>query len=80
MHICLIHMLQLIQRLRSDTNGLQLRIPDILNILQDLHGQSSQFQVLMRFLKRAREAASWISIGTCCQSWLARYGMYLPTK
>ena len=46
-----------------------------INILQDLHGQSSHFQVLMRFLKRAREAASRISIGTCCQSWLARYGI-----
>ena len=29
--------------------------------------------ILMRFLKRAREADSRISIGTCCQSWLARY-------
>ena len=32
MHICLIHMLQLIEILRSVTNGLQLDIPpDILN-------------------------------------------------
>ena len=31
MHICLIHMLQLIEILRSLTNGLQLDIPDILN-------------------------------------------------
>ena len=29
----------------------------------------------MRFLKRVKEAASRISIGTCCQSWLARYGI-----
>ena len=29
----------------------------------------------MQFLKRASEAASRISIGTCCQSWLARYGI-----
>ena len=44
--------------------------------MQDLHRQSSYFQVLMRFLKRARrEAASGISIGTCCQSWLAQYGI-----
>ena len=34
----------------------------------------SHFQALMRFLKRAREAASQIPIVTCCQSWLARYG------
>ena len=46
-----------------------------INILQDLHGQSSYFQALMLFLKRAREAASRIPIGTCCQSWLARYGI-----
>ena len=46
-----------------------------INILRDLHGQSSHFQVLMWFLKRARETASWISIGTCCQSGLARYGI-----
>ena len=31
MHICLIHMLQLIEILRSVTNGLELDIPDILN-------------------------------------------------
>ena len=31
MHIYLIHMLQLIERSRSVTNGLQLDIPDILN-------------------------------------------------
>ena len=29
----------------------------------------------MRFLKRAREAASRMLIGICCQSWLARYGI-----
>ena len=46
-----------------------------INILQDLHGQSSDFQVLMRFLKRDGEAISRISIGTCFQSWLARYGI-----
>ena len=46
-----------------------------INILQDLHGQSSHFQVLMRFLKRARESALQISIGTCCQNWLVRYGI-----
>ena len=58
------------------TNGLQLDIPDILiNILQGFNGQSSHFQVLIGFLKRAREAASRISIGTCCQSWLAQYGI-----
>ena len=44
-----------------------------LNTLQDLHGQSSHFQVLMRLLKRAREATSQILISTCCQSWLAQY-------
>ena len=45
-----------------------------INILQDLHGQSSHFQVLIRFLKRA----SWgILVGTCCQSWLARCGTAL---
>ena len=38
-----IHMLQLIETLRSVTND----IPDILNILQDLQGESSHFQVLM---------------------------------
>ena len=42
-----------------------------INILQDLQGQSSHFQVLMRCLKRARESASRVSMGTCCQSWLA---------
>ena len=31
----------------------------------------------MRFLKRAREAASRISIGTCCQNWLAQHGIAL---
>ena len=78
--MCLIHMLQLIERLRSVTNGLQLDIPDILiNILQDFNGQSSHFQVLIGFLKRAREAASRISIGTCCQSWLAQYGIVSST-
>ena len=46
-------------------------------IWQDLHGQSSHFHVLMRFLKRAREAASRISIGTCCQNWLAQHGIAL---
>ena len=46
-----------------------------INILQDLQWQSSHFQVLMQFLKRAGEAASRISIGTCCQSWLAQYGI-----
>ena len=46
-----------------------------INILQDLHGQYSHFQVLMRFLKRARKAASRTSTGTCRQSWLARYGI-----
>ena len=70
-------MLQLIKRLQSVTNEPQLDIPDILNkyfinILQYLHGQSSHFQVLRCFLKRAREAASRISIGTFSQSWLAR--------
>ena len=49
------------------------------NILQDLHGQSSHFQVLMRFLKRAREAAKRISVDTCCQSWLVRYGIESST-
>ena len=44
-----------------------------INILQDLYGQSSHFQVLMRFLKKVREAHSRISVGTCCQSWLARH-------
>ena len=43
----------------------QIYLTFSINILQDLHGQSSHFQVLMRFLKRAREAASRISIGTC---------------
>ena len=46
-----------------------------INILQDLHRESSHFQVLMRFLKRVRESASRISIGTCFQSWLERYGI-----
>ena len=46
-----------------------------INSLQDLHRQWSNFKVLMWFLKRAREAASWISIGTCCYSWLAQYGI-----
>ena len=62
------------------TNGLQLDIPDILiNILQGFNGQSSHFQVLIGFLKRAREAASRISIGTCCQSWVAQYGIVSST-
>ena len=76
--ICLIHMLQLIEILWSVTNGIitnQICPTFWINILQDLHGQSSHFQVLTRFLKRVREAASPISIGTCCQSWLARYGI-----
>ena len=42
-----------------------------INILNNLHGQSSYFQVLVGFLKRATEAASWISVATYCQSWLA---------
>ena len=46
-----------------------------INILQDLQGQHLHFQVLMQFFKRAREAPSRISLGTCCQSWLARYGI-----
>ena len=28
----------------------------------------------MGFLKRAKEAVSRISVGTCYQSWLAQYG------
>ena len=84
--LCLIHMLQLIDitisyywcyryydQLLMGPN--QIYPTFWINILQDLHGQSSHFQVLMRFLKRAKEAASQISIGTCCQSWLARYGI-----
>ena len=49
MHICLIRMLQLIERLRSFNNGLQLDIPNLfsINIFQDLNEQSSHFQVLM---------------------------------
>ena len=66
-------MLQLIERLRSVVNGPQLDRPDILNkYFTDLHGQSSHFQALMLFLKRTREGASRISIGTCCQSWIER--------
>ena len=43
--------------------------------MQDLHGQSSHFQVLMQFLKRAKEATSPFSMGNSCQSWLAQYGI-----
>ena len=43
--------------------------------MKDLHGQSSHFEDLILFLKRAREATSWVSTDTCCQSWLARYGI-----
>ena len=65
-----IHMLQLIEILQSVTKGpYQIYLTFGINILQDLHGQSSHFQVLMRYLKRAR------SISTCHLSWLARYGI-----
>ena len=69
-------MLQLIEILRSATYGPNQIYPTFrINNLQDLHGQSSHSQVLMRFLKRVREATSRISVGTCFQSWLARYGI-----
>ena len=69
-----IHRLQLIEILRSVTNWPLSDIPDILNkCFVRSTWQSSNFQVLMRFSKRAREPASRISIDTCCQSWLAWY-------
>ena len=70
-----IHMIQLLRYYDQLQMGTYQTYPTFwINILQDLHGQSSNFQVLMRFLKGAREAASRISVGTWCQSWLARYG------
>ena len=46
-----------------------------IKIWQDLHGQFSHLQASMRFLKRAKKAASRISIVTSYQSWLAQYGI-----
>ena len=44
------------------TGPSQICLSFLINILQDLHGQPSHFQVLMQFLKRVREAASRILI------------------
>ena len=86
MHVCLTYVcfgyLRYYDQLLTSPN--QIYPTFWINILQDLHGKSSHFQVLMPFLKRAREAASPISVGTCCQSWLARYeiasGPYLKKR
>ena len=51
-----IYMFQLIEILLLGPN--QIFATFWRNILQDPRGQSSHFQVLMRFLKRVREAAS----------------------
>ena len=48
-------MLQLTEILPSVTNGAQPNITEFLNILQNLQRQSSYFEVLMRFLRRAEK-------------------------
>ena len=74
-------MLQLIEILRSATNGIYQVSPKFwINIRRDLHGQSSHFQVLMSFSKRARETASRIPVGTCCKSYGVASGTYFNKR
>ena len=69
------HVLQLIETLRSVTNGPFSDISDILN--KYFAGSTWAILTFPSFnaIFENREPASRISIGTCCQIWLAHYGI-----